>query len=145
MRHYNLFSILSVALMLQGCGTKEFTTIVDGTEGPLVIYPDYKEVTIPANIAPLNFRYAMEGVGRVSTTFTLGDKSVTFKGTEVEWNLKKWKSFISGAEGRTITVSAEAVVDGRPVSDSWFVSVSGDAVDGWLTYRLIEPSYQMFN
>ena len=145
MRHYNLFSIISVALMLQGCGTKEFTTIVDGSEGPLVIYPDYKEVTIPANIAPLNFRYAMEGVGRVSTTFTLGDKSVTFKGTEVEWNLKKWKSFISGAEGRTITVSAEAVVDGRPVSDSWFVSVSGDAVDGWLTYRLIEPSYQMFN
>ena len=145
---YNSLFVLSAALLavlLSGCRSREFTTALDGSDGPLVIYPDYKEVTIPPNIAPLNFRYAMQNVGKARTTFTVGDKSVTLKGAEVEWNLGKWKSFIADAAGKTVTVSAEAEVGGKSVTDKWSIYVSEDTVDGWLTYRLIEPSYQMFN
>ena len=146
MRHNILIYILvPAALILSACGAKEFTTALDGSEGPLIIYPDYKEVTVPANIAPLNFRYAMKDVKDARTTFTLGDRSVTIKGPEVEWRLGAWKDFISDAAGQTVTVTAEAVVDGRKISDSWPIYVSEDEIDGWLTYRLIEPSYQMFN
>ena len=136
---------IPVALMLLGCSGPDFADAVDGSAGPLVIYPDYKEVTIPANIAPLNFRYAMKDIRGAKTTFTLGERSVTLKGTEVEWRLGAWKAFLADAAGQTVTVSAEAVVDGQPVSDRWSFYVSEDAVDGWLTYRLIEPAYQMFN
>ena len=136
---------IPVALMLLGCNGHDFADAVDGSAGPLVIYPDYKEVTIPANIAPLNFRYAMKDIRGAKTTFTLGERSVTLKGTEVEWRLGAWKAFLADAAGQTVTVSAEAVVDGQPVSDRWSFYVSEDAVDGWLTYRLIEPAYQMFN
>ena len=136
---------IPVALMLLGCSRHDFADAVDGSAGPLVIYPDYKEVTIPANIAPLNFRYAMKDIRGAKTTFTLGERSVTLKGTEVEWRLGAWKAFLADAAGQTVTVSAEAVVDGQPVSDRWSFYVSEDAVDGWLTYRLIEPAYQMFN
>ena len=132
-------------LMLLGCGGPDVATAVDGSEGPLVIYPDYKDVTVPSTIAPLNFRYAMEDVRKAKTTFTLGDKSVTIKGAEVEWNLRRWKAFLAGAEGQTISVTAEAVVDGKPLQDRWSIFVSEDPMDGWLTYRLIEPSYQMYN
>ena len=145
MRHNYLYLLIIALLALSGCARGDFATAVDGSEGPLVIYPDYKEVTIPANIAPLNFRYAMKDVRKAKTTFTLGDKSVTVKGTEVEWRLDAWKDFLSGAEGQTISVTAEAVVEGKPVTDSWSVYVSPDAIDGWLTYRLIEPSYQMYH
>ena len=145
MRHVTLFILALVGLALQGCGTRELTTAVDGSEGPLVIYPDYKEVTIPANIAPLNFRYAMKDVTKARTTFSLGDRTVTIRGTGVKWRLGAWKEFMSEAAGQTVTVSAEAVVGGRTVADRWSVYVSEDGIDGWLTYRLIEPSYQMFN
>ena len=145
MRYFRLFLTLWASVLLSGCAAGDPATAVDGSEGPLVIYPDYKEVTIPTNIAPLNFRYAMEGVRKAKTTFSLGDKSVTIRGEEVEWNLRTWKRFLSGAEGKTISVTAEAVVEGKPVTDSWSVYVSEDAIDGWLTYRLIEPSYQMYH
>jgi hypothetical protein len=138
-------SAILACLALPGCGGRDYVTAVDGSEGPLVIYPDYKEVTIPSNIAPLNFRYAMDGVRQARTTFTLGERSVTLKGAEVEWRLGAWKAFLEGAAGQTISVRAEAVVDGQPVSDQWSVYVSEDTMDGWLTYRLIEPSYQMFH
>ena len=147
MRH-NLNILLSVLLcwgMLSACDGRDIATAVDGSEGPLVIWPDYKEVTIPANIAPLNFRYAMPGVRKAKTTFTLGDRSVTIRGTEVEWRLGRWMAFLEGAAGKTISVKAEAVVDGKPVTDAWTIDVSEDPIDGWLTYRLIEPSYQMYN
>ena len=145
MKHTYLYLLMFALLALPGCAGGDPATAVDGSEGPLVIYPDYKDVTIPANIAPLNFRYAMAGVRKAKTTFTLGGKSVTIRGGEVEWNLRKWKAFLAGAEGQTISVTAEAVVEGKPVTDRWSVSVSEDPVDGWLTYRLIEPSYQMYN
>ena len=137
-------AILSLG-MLSACGGRDYVTAVDGSDGPLVIYPDYKDVTIPANIAPLNFRYAMPDLKKVRTTFAWGGKSVTLKGVEVEWRLAAWKKFISGAAGQTVTVQAEAVVDGEKISDSWSIFVSEDLMDGYLTYRLIEPSYQMFN
>ena len=145
MKHNFLYLLVFVLLALPGCAGGDPATALDGSEGPLVIYPDYKEVTIPANIAPLNFRYAMEDVRKAKTTFTLGDKSVTIRGTRVEWHLSAWKDFLKGAEGQTITVNAEAMVNDEKVADRWTVQVSEDAIDGWLTYRLIEPSYQMFH
>ena len=140
-----LFPDLLLCLALLGCGGKDLDVAVDGSAGPLVIYPDYKDVTIPANIAPLNFRYAMPDVRKARTTFTLGDRSVTIKGTEVEWRLGAWKAFLSKAAGQTISVKAEAEVGGTALSDQWSIFVSEDGMDGWLTYRLIEPSYQMYN
>ena len=146
MRQYFFKIMLGAAITIAiiGCSGGEYTA-KDGSGGPLVIYPDYKEVTIPANIAPLNFHYAMKGFESAETTFILGEKSVTVKGQEVEWSLKKWKSFISGAEGQTITVKAEAKIGGQQITDAWNVYVSEDSIDGYLTYRLIEPSYQMYN
>jgi hypothetical protein len=137
--------LAAACLTLSACGDRENATAVAGSDGPLVIYPDYKEVTVPANIAPLNFRYAMRGVRKARTTFTVDGKSVTIKGAEVEWRLRAWKAFLADAAGKTVLVEAEAEVEGRPVSDRWQIFVSEDPIDGYLTYRLIEPSYQMFN
>lgn len=140
-----LISAIITILLLISCTGKDACVAVDGSKGPLVIYPDYKEVTIPANIAPLNYRYAMTGIGKAVTTFTIGSRSISIKGTEVEWSVRKWKSFMADAAGKTITVKADATVNGKTVTDTWSIYVSPDDIDGYLTYRLIEPSYQMYN
>ena len=148
MTHSITYRILATAIAITAflsCSQMDISTAIDGSEGPLVIYPDYKDVTIPANIAPLNFRYAMADVRNARTTFTVSDKSVCIKGTEVEWTLKKWKKFIAGSAGQTVTVNAVATVNGKEIKDKWAIYISNDEIDGYLTYRLIEPSYQMFN
>lgn len=139
--------ILTAALgmVLVGCTDDSLYTAADGSAGPLVIYPDYKDVTIPANIAPLNFQYVLAGVKKARTTFSIGDRSVHIRGLKVEWPVRKWKSFLEDAEGKTVTVKADAVVGGKTVSDTWNIHVSRDEIDAYLTYRLIEPSYQMFH
>lgn len=145
MRKHILNIILTAAIIgVSACSRVDYNA-EDGSCGPLVTYPDYKEVTIPVNIAPLNFHYAMKNAGKIQTTFTLGERTVNIKGAEVEWPIKKWKSFIDGAAGQTMVITAKARVDGQPVTDTWNVYISEDPVDGYLTYRLIEPSYQMYN
>ena len=142
---YIIVSVLVVILSLLGCSGNLDYTAVDGSNGPVVIYPDYKDVTIPVNIAPLNYRYVIKDASKATTTFTMGNKTVRIKGLEVEWSLRKWKSFIADAAGQTIHVKAEVKINDRILTDTWSVFVSQDAVDGYLTYRLIEPSYQIFN
>ncbi|MDO5442727.1 MAG: hypothetical protein Q4G10_03570 [Bacteroidia bacterium] len=139
-----LLAAALVCTLTVSCYT-EHSTSISGSDGPAVIYPDYKDVTIPANIAPLNFRYAMKGASTATTTFTLGGESVTIHGTRVEWNIRKWKAFLEGNEGKTMEVKASVKADGQSFEDSWSVYISGDPIDPYLTYRLIEPAFQMWD
>lgn len=143
--------ILTIAAMVVAIGwvfescSKAVSDSVYGSEGPAIIYPDYKEVTIPSNIAPLNFHYAMGDVVSAATSFSIGEKTVTKKGIEVKWSVAQWKKFLSDAAGMSITVKAEIKTSEGVIEDSWNMYVSEDTIDPYLTYRLIEPAYQMWN
>lgn len=133
-----------IGILVAGC-TRPLSDSLYGSEGPAIIYPDYKDITIPPNIAPLNFHYAVKGACKASTTFTVGDRSVTKRGVEVKWSVRQWKRFIAESAGETISVSSTVRVGDRTINDSWSVYVSRDSIDSYLTYRLIEPAYQMWN
>ncbi len=139
---HNILAVLAVCIAAS-CSTKAPSTSISGSEGPAVIFPDYKDVTIPVNIAPLNYYYAMGDAKKAVTTFTMDGKSVKIKGLKVEWKLRKWKDFLSDAGGKTITVNAKVKAGGKTVEDSWSIYVISEKVDPYLTYRLIEPAYQM--
>lgn len=144
MKNSSRLAIMLLASVITGCSGRQ-TPFLQGSAGPAPIYPDYKDVTIPVNIAPLNFRYVTDGAGRAVTTFSLGDRTVTIRGLEVKWGLRRWRSFIKDAAGGTIAVKAAVKTGSGTIEDSWTISVSADPVDPYLTYRLIEPAYQMWN
>lgn len=103
-----------------------------------LIYPDYTDVMVPCNIAPLNFHYTGSGYGRCRTTFTVGDLKLEFRGREVNWEESQWKQMLSQAVGDTIRVS-------NSKGDAWTIAVSADSIDSYLTYRLIEPAYEVWH
>ena len=107
------------------------------TDGP--IWPDYMDVTVPFNIAPLNFCYTAADGPVPVTTFEHGDISVSIKGREVVWKPKQWQKLLEAAKGEDIIVRSSVL------PDSWTIHVSEDEIDYGITYRLIAPGYEVFS
>ena len=107
------------------------------TDGP--IWPDYMDVTIPANIAPLNFCYTADNGPVPVTTFSYADVSITIKGREVVWKKSQWKRLLEAAKGGSITVTSSTL------QDSWNIYVSEDEIDYGINYRLIAPGYEVYS
>lgn len=111
------------------------------------IYPDYIGVTVPRNIAPLNF-LLRDSCKAVYVTAAAGNLEIKSheKGNEAVFDLKEWKRLMEKAGGKEITVTVTALK-----GDNWIkyrpftITVSDDKIDSYLSYRLIEPDYEVFS
>ena len=118
---------------------------VRSDESP-VIFPDYKDVTVPYNIAPLNFM--IEGADRLQARFILDGKSsldVIGKDGIVDIPEKEWTGLLEQAKGAKLTVEVSMWNDEHPdgvAFKPFEVNVSGNKIDAWVAYRLIEPGYE---
>jgi len=110
------------------------------------IDPDYSDLVIPSNIAPLNFTISEPG----------GACRITFKGsTGTEFTLKgkkgnviiperKWRELLKSEEIRII-------VQMRDPSGKWIRftplrnRVAPEKIDSHLVYRIIDPAYKFWN
>lgn len=120
---------------------------VEKSESLPPIYPDYAGVTIPENIAPLNF-LLRDSCDAVFAVASCGDVRIESgrRGCEVVFPIKEWKKLAATASGKEIKVVVSARYKGRWVEYKDFsISVSGDRIDPYLTYRLIEPDYEVFS
>lgn len=107
------------------------------------IYPDYCDVTIPENIAPLNFllRADCEAI-----EVKAGELTLNASGNEAVFNMNDWKELMTKSAGQTLNVTITALIDDQWIEYepfSW--QVVKDKVDPYLTYRLIEPDYEIWN
>lgn len=110
-------------------------------EGPVVIYPDYTDVTIPYNIAPLTFRVCEEGANFV-TVFSTDCSEVVVGGKDVAVSVADWKTLVDNAKDSEISVEVYAETEEGWVRYAPFkIAVSSDAIDPYISYRLIPPSY----
>lgn len=131
--------------ILGGCtptpeNVKESTAFPD-------IYPDYRGVTVPCNIAPLNFllRDSCEALYVTAAVDGMEIKSHE-KGCGAVFSLKDWKKLMEKAEGKTVTVIVTALVRDKWIKYRPFtIQVSADKIDPYVTYRLIEPDYEVFS
>ena len=106
--------------------------------GDSPIWPDYMDVTVPLNIAPLNFLYTNVSNDDIKTSFSCENRSVTIKGREVVWKMSDWKEMTEAACGGAIDVKSSTGLE-------WKIYVSGDEMDYGLTYRLIAPGYEVYS
>lgn len=114
-------------------------------ETPFDIYPDYREVTIPVNIAPLNFMLMDESVDAVCVDFTGGNAHLRVKnrGGKVIVDVDDWHSFVDKC-GERFEVDVKASFNGEWKRDKFSIYVSQDSIDPYVTYRLIEPGYEVW-
>ena len=106
------------------------------------IFPDYSDVTVPVNIAPLNFRYDGDA-SRSALVLESGGEAVTVRGPEFDIPLKVWRKLTAAGD-----ISARVCVkedDGWKAYRPFVIHVSSDPIDPYVAYRLIAPGYETWN
>ena len=110
------------------------------------IYPDYIGVTIPADIAPLNFNVKDDVFDRVDVV-AFGSKGgeIRTKGKWADFDIDEWHELTQQNQGGKITFTVRIERDGHWAQyDDFEVFVSNDRLDEWgLTYRRIKPGYEV--
>lgn len=111
------------------------------------IFPDYTGVTIPCNLAPINFQ--MKGATYMQAEFSINNRIVLqAKGkTFVDISPDKWKQLLANNKGRDITVTVSAWTPQHPEGAQYKpFKIHIDApIDNYIAYRLIPPGYEEWN
>ncbi|MCR5821238.1 MAG: hypothetical protein K6F94_09905 [Bacteroidaceae bacterium] len=108
------------------------------------IYPDYADITIPVNIAPITFHIDDEAKDYV-TRISVGDSEWTFGGDDVCPSERQWRDIkqkaLAETEGK---IDVEVFVNndkGWQRMRPFAYTVVSDSIDPYISYRLISPSY----
>lgn len=138
------FSYIHILSLFAFCSCAEMPHDARSVDSLPPLYPDYVGVTIPYNIAPLDFDLA-DASTDVCYVYSFGQDSIVVSGSNghVSLDADEWSSLVSRAVNDSVRVSVFAKLDGQWLSyRPFFFNVSPDAVDPYLSYRLIRPGYQ---
>ncbi len=113
-----------------------------------LIFPDYTGITIPGNIAPLNFMVEEEG-----TYFMVvleGDKGTEMKVKAEQkvfrFSPKKWTRFLQENKGSQFNLVVYGLVKEQWTRyESFVIRVADEEIDPYLVYRLIPPGYETWS
>ena len=136
----SLLILLSI-ILLSGCSS--WKTPESAIDSRPVIFPDYAEVSIPKNIAPLNFM--VEGADQIQAGFShegIELLRVTGKDGIIRIPVRKWSELLDRAAGGNIDVYVSVWSDEYPRGVAFLpfpVHIADDEIDEWIAYRLIEP------
>ena len=139
-------ALMLILLHISFTGCSSWQTSQSSVDSCPFIYPDYKDVTVPSNIAPMNFM--VEDADRVQAVFHVaGEEIFRLVGKEsvISIPLKKWQQILTAAKGTSIDVTVS--VWNEEYSDGvtyvpFKINVADDQIDEWIAYRLIEPGYK---
>ena len=143
MKRKRIFILLMLVVAFSACQTKAPESYRDASDS-LMIYPDYRGVTVPMNVAPLNFcveNPAEKVVALVRSSE--GDQLIASAGSDrkVCFNQGLWKNFLEKHPNDTLMVDVYAKEAEWMKYPSFSIVVVPDSIDKYVTFRLIEPSY----
>ncbi|MBQ8968664.1 MAG: PD40 domain-containing protein [Bacteroidaceae bacterium] len=142
--------VLCALAMFSSC-QKHVEVPVEFSETDIVapLYPDYTDITIPANIAPLNF--ALQNTDATAIVAELKGKNGkrlvcgSYSELKVDIDTAEWRNLLESNRGNDIRVciyaqTAQGWLRYRPYT----LSVATEDIDSYLSYRLIEPGYELY-
>ena len=149
MKRYIIIScILFTFLLLTSCERHiEVPSASTPTSEKLLIYPDYTDIVIPENIAPLNFMVRNSGDEFVvAMEGAKGSKLVAggTKNGKIEIDSLEWRQLLQTSRNAKIKVTVYARRDAGWVAFKSYSLRVAEPIDAYLSYRLIEPGYELY-
>ncbi len=121
-------------------------------DSPAAIYPDYDSITVPPNIAPLTFIVKDSLADEFVAAFASTDNGapVAFATAAnasgiIQPDTTAWRELLRENQGKTLGITLYARHDGQwlryaPLT----IHVAEEAIDPFVSYRLIEPGYELY-
>ncbi|MDP4222396.1 MAG: hypothetical protein Q8868_03695 [Bacteroidota bacterium] len=138
------FLLLLIASLF-GCNSGPQGSVSETGTLP-AIDPDYSDVTIPYNIAPLNFKIN-DKASSYFVTISAGSAKVIgirTKNGVVRIPEKKWKKLLEGNKGQDLNIK----VFSKDPKSTWKSyktitdRIATEPIDPYITYRLLYPGYE---
>lgn len=138
-------SLIFAFLALYGCTSLPKNPIKSDSLPQIV--PDYIGVTIPSDMAPLNFYMEDEEVDLVDVVIRSnhGDE-LHSNGAYADFDIDEWHSLTQKNRGDSLQVFVTVRKDGQWTAYKPFpIFISNDSLGEWgVTYRLIPPGYETY-
>lgn len=133
--------LLLMCLLFVSCKPnlpKEFCVV----DKNISIYPDYSGLTIPVNIAVLNFNINDSADEYITRIYSANYKDIVIKGAKVKIKLSEWKGMLEANKGGVYSIDVFLKNNGTWYQYHSFSNfIATDSIDEYLSYRLIEPGY----
>lgn len=105
------------------------------------LFPDYVNVSVPYNIAPLNF-LLKDFSGQIEVRLSSSSSDYTFIGNEgkIRFPQNEWAELLNKEKGGVITVNVKAQKDGKwMVYPSFKWEIKAEAIDDYVIYSKEVP------
>ena len=131
---------IGLFLAVMGCSAPSVPEVFTESKSLPKIYPDYTNVTIPINMAPLTFELDEEADDMIAR-FSVGGEETVCAG-KAQPEIDEWRKLAERAKGNAINVDVYVLKAGQWTHYKPFsIFVSPDSIDSYLSYRLIYPSF----
>lgn len=148
MKH-TFLSIACAIFLLVSCRPEAtIPTSSSPVEEQAAIYPDYRDIVVPPNIAPLNFQIKEAGDEFVgSLQGANGQEIIVAAGSDGKFSIDSvaWRTLLESNRDKDITVTLYAHSGEQwKKYPSYPIHVAAEPIDRYLSYRLIEPGYELY-
>lgn len=146
-----LYLYLAAASMLLLCGCKQKAEVPSRfveADAEASIYPDYADIVVPPNIAPLNFMVCDSSASAYVAHLHGGEAALLAaagKDGIVKMDTAQWRALLTANRGADVSVDVYAKrPDGWVHFKPYTISIAEEPIDAFVSYRLIEPGYELY-
>ena len=142
------FYLLNLSILLSAISCNQNIPAYEEINQNAVLNPDYSSVTIPPNIAPLNFRIN-ETAEKYVVRFYNSD-GIEFKVSSKDGSInipeKKWHKLLSTSISKEFNIDIVVKKSQKWVKFNTITNyVAKDSIDKYLVYRLIDTEFETWN
>ncbi|MBN1998144.1 PD40 domain-containing protein [candidate division KSB1 bacterium] len=138
--------LLFVLLVSQNCARVERD--IQKVDRLPEIFPDYRDLVLPVNIAPTNFKILEKGQRFIVTVGFPGQRQLVIRSARPDILIpsSKWKKGLKNSVGKAFTVQIDVLMKEniwqrfKPIENR----VVADSIDGYLVYRRIKPIHNFW-
>jgi hypothetical protein len=139
-------SIICILLVFGSCS--EDISNCKKIDKNAIIYPDYSGITIPCNIAPLNFVIKESADKYVAIYKSNGQEIFRVSSGDgiISVPSGNWENLLKEAKGQEYTIEICVKKGGNWLKYNAITNnISTDSIDNYLVYRLIDPGFETWN